>query len=172
MANEQEWMQLFDKGILIADGFGRIYRAKMYGKDLEIPNLIGTSGNRYKNVACKMASGKQRTIRAHRLIWWLFKGPIPDGLEINHKNGDKFDNIIGNLELLTHKENVQHSFDELGRQGVRGKLHHNAKLDRFQVLDIRRLHEMGEKKDKLAREFKVSIQNIHAIVNRVSWKHL
>ena len=47
----------------------------------------------------------------HRLVWEAFNGPIPGRLEVNHKNLDRADNRLENLELLTHKENVRHAFD-------------------------------------------------------------
>lgn len=47
--------------------------------------------------------------RVHRLVWEAFKGPIPDRLEVNHKNLDRSDNRLENLELLTHRENVNHA---------------------------------------------------------------
>jgi len=47
----------------------------------------------------------------HRCMWEAFYGPIPNKLEINHKNLDRSDNRLDNLELLTHRENVQHAMD-------------------------------------------------------------
>lgn len=52
---------------------------------------------------------KQFTFRSHRLIYSTHVGKIPDGLEINHKNGIKTDNRLENLEACTHLENMQHA---------------------------------------------------------------
>lgn len=49
--------------------------------------------------------------RVHRLVWEAFNGPIPGRLEVNHKNLKRDDNRLENLELLTHRENVQHAHD-------------------------------------------------------------
>ena len=46
---------------------------------------------------------------AHRVVWEAFNGPIPGRLEVNHKNLDRHDNRLENLELLTHRENVNHA---------------------------------------------------------------
>ena len=45
----------------------------------------------------------------HRVVWESFHGPIPDGYEINHKDCNKKNNRIDNLELVTHKENMDHA---------------------------------------------------------------
>lgn len=41
----------------------------------------------------------------HRLIWNCFNGEIPTGYEIDHINGDRTDNRLNNLRLVSHKEN-------------------------------------------------------------------
>lgn len=59
---------------------------------------------------CK--DGRYVKMVVHRAMWEAFIGPIPKGMEINHKNLDRADNRLENLELLTHQENIQHAFDE------------------------------------------------------------
>lgn len=54
-------------------------------------------------------NGKYTTVRVHRAVWEAFNGPIPGRLEVNHKNLNRADNRLENLELLTHQENVQHA---------------------------------------------------------------
>ena len=44
---------------------------------------------------------------AHRVIWEDAYGPIPDGYDVHHINGDGHDNRLENLVLLTRKEHAQ-----------------------------------------------------------------
>lgn len=42
----------------------------------------------------------------HRIVWEMFKGEIPDGLVIDHVNGDCHDNRLSNLRLATVSQNT------------------------------------------------------------------
>jgi hypothetical protein len=44
---------------------------------------------------------------AHRLAWAFAVGQIPDGMEIDHINGDATDNRLANLRLATKKQNQE-----------------------------------------------------------------
>jgi hypothetical protein len=59
----------------------------------------------------------------HRLVYESFRGPIPDGLEINHIDGNKKNNSLENLEAVTRKQNLHHAVMLIGewRGKNRGK---------------------------------------------------
>jgi hypothetical protein len=44
---------------------------------------------------------------AHRVVWEVVHGDISEGMQIDHRNGDRSDNSIENLRLVTPEENVQ-----------------------------------------------------------------
>jgi len=47
----------------------------------------------------------------HRDIWAQTNGPIPAGFDIHHRDGDKTNNTLSNLELLTQAEHgTRHGF--------------------------------------------------------------
>lgn len=62
-----------------------------------------------------------REYPAHRLIWWLVYGALPDKF-IDHINGDKSDNRLSNLRLATDAENKRNvgprSHNTSGFKGV------------------------------------------------------
>lgn len=59
----------------------------------------------------------------HRLVWQYFNGPIPKGLQINHIDGNKLNNKLSNLELISQEQNLHHAMDmglhNWGRQKIR-----------------------------------------------------
>lgn len=46
--------------------------------------------------------------RVHRLVAEYFIGVIPEGYEVNHKDLDKHNNHIDNLEIVTRRQNLIH----------------------------------------------------------------
>ena len=49
---------------------------------------------------------KWRAKFVHQLVWEAFNGKIPEGMEINHIDENKQNNCLENLNLMTHKENM------------------------------------------------------------------
>lgn len=106
----------------------------------------------------------------HRIIWMTFNGPIPDGLTVNHKDGDKANNRPQNLELASHQEQNVHA----RRMGlIRWAGDKRPHLTEHDVREIRRLYSTGEAGyAALSRRYNVWPNAIKSIVLRVSWKHI
>lgn len=67
-----------------------------------------------------LRNGKQKICRIHRLIMLVFCWiPDNDKLDVNHKDGNKQNCYIGNLEWATRKENTLHAIHVLGEGGKR-----------------------------------------------------
>ena len=121
---------------------------------------------------CK--GGETKTFQSHRLTWSAFNGPIPEGLQINHKNGQKRDNRLDNLEVVTPSENTKHAFDHLGRVGVKqdtaGSKNGRAILDEAKVEDIRQRYKEGKKAIDLAKTYSVSPATVYMLLSERTWK--
>lgn len=125
-------------------------------------------GRGYRAVAFKVARKTNRTRLVHRLVAEAFL-PNPDALpHVNHKNLDKTDNRVDNLEWCTEAQNQQHA---AARGRFHGRTNPNArfKLQPEQVDAILARLAQGEFQDDLAAEFGVSQSMISMIKTGKSW---
>jgi len=96
------------------EGFGR-YRISDSGEvcdtksESHLPVQINEDG--YPVITLRGDDGRRKTLRIHRLVAILFVPNPDDKPEVNHKSGNKLDNHHGNLEWMTHAENIQHAWD-------------------------------------------------------------
>lgn len=86
-----------------------------------------STGYRYIKIA-------QRRYREHHLAWRFEYGGIPEGLELDHINGNRADNRIANLRLVTRAVNLANRVVGPNRQGLRGvSLHRQSGLYRARI---------------------------------------
>lgn len=86
-----------------------LYEASNLGRVKSIKHgvLKPIDSNGYRRVRlCK--NGNKKLFRVHRVVWEAFNGKIEPGLQVNHKDEDKSNNNITNLEVLTAKENIKY----------------------------------------------------------------
>lgn len=115
--------------------------------------------------------GKYGSAVAHRIVWIATHGPIAPGLEINHRNRDKADNRVDNLEAITHLQNVRHAF-ATGVPPVNGERNGGSKLTERQVAEALARAAAGETHLSIGRSMGVTKTAIGLIVRRVNWKHV
>lgn len=68
---------------------------------------------------------RQATKKIHRLVSQAFLETYSEDLQVNHKNFDKTDNRVYNLEMVTQSQNTQHAWNngrmKLTKKGTDGK---------------------------------------------------
>jgi hypothetical protein len=104
--NPVEWGQAegFSKYLISTDG--QVYSLKR-DKLIEPSNKNGIKGS-YLVVTIYNDKGQKKYMLVHRLVYMAHVGPIPKGMQINHKDENKENNCIENLELMTQKENCNY----------------------------------------------------------------
>lgn len=120
-----------------------------------------------------MACVRNTTLRAHRLSYELFVGPIPRDLDILHSEKCHTRACVNPLHLRpgTNAENAKDRVS-FGMQ-PRGSEHYNARLTEENVVDILHLfHDDGMQMKDIAQHFRVNIVTIHDAVYRKTWTHI
>jgi len=118
------------------------------------------------------ANGNDETRSVHSLVLEAFVCRRPKGMVANHKNGNKHDNRLDNLEWVTPSENTQHGFDVLHRNTPRGEKHGMAKLSSSKANEIKELYNTGAYGQwALARLFNIGRSTIQRVVSGKCWRN-
>lgn len=110
-----------------------------------------------------------RTWYAHRLVWEAANGSIPDGMEIDHLDGDKANNRVSNLQVVSGPENRRRQRERCLRQY--GSQSSTCKLTPAEVLAVMSTQGNVPTKD-WARRLSVTPSLIRSIRKGRTWKHL
>lgn len=113
---------------------------------------------------------KRKNKYIHRLVMESF---IPNELnlpQVNHKDGNKGNNVLDNLEWCSLSHNMKHAYNTgLLKAGEGSGV---STLTNENVLNIRSKFNSGIAQYILAKEFNVSRATINRIVHRKLWTHL
>lgn len=116
--------------------------------------------------------GKSHHLYIHRLVADAFI-PNPDGKpEVNHKDGNKHNNIVSNLEWVTKSENGLHSYRELGRKPSRNTLGKPSPRRKFTDDQVRDIRKDTRYQRVIAEEYGVAQTTIGAIKRRKNYKYV
>lgn len=120
---------------------------------------------------CIGPRNNRKSFCIHRLIGEYFIPNIKRLPEINHKDGNKLNNEISNLEWVTRIENEKHAWRNGLKKPMCGERHSQAKLTWTKVLKIRKLwNSGGYTQARLGKFFGVNDNTIHNVVNYKTWK--
>jgi hypothetical protein len=129
----EEWRPVPDwEGWYEVSSFGRVRRVGSARPQLQPrPNSCG-----YPQV-CLRRGALRRQPLLHRVVAAAFLGPCPDGHEVNHRDCDKANAAVSNLEYVTRKENYRHAV-RMGRIHRSAAGRGGSKLSADDVRIIRR----------------------------------
>ena len=170
-----------------AVGFEGVYEVRCRGQVRRVLQSSGTYAGRllkpqYRNpdgypavMLYRNQKGCSRFL--HRLVAEAFLGPRPAGMEVNHKDGNKRNPDVNNLEYVSPSQNRKHAVDTgllyvSPERRARGQKIGASKLDPSKVEAIVRRHAEGAHVIALARYYGVSRQTIWKITSRQTWKEV
>lgn len=174
MIDNEEWRDLAGfEGSYQVSNLGRIRSIDRYVErcDGRLCFYKGRVLSTFQGTTCNYFSvqlsqnGQPSKFLLHRLIAITFLGLDPQSdLEVNHKDGNRHNNVVSNLEVVTHQQNIDHS-RITGLKDDYGEKHKGAKLTNHQAAEARRMWQCGVMQKDIAELYGVSKQTINNIVH-------
>lgn len=128
-----------------------------------VPQHVNFEG--YWAVNLYSTEGVHRLRRTHTLVLLTFVGYPEKGQKACHKDNDKLNCSRSNLRWGTRVSNLQ---DRVGHGVKQG----NSKLKLPQIKLMRDLHSRGMSYRDLATRFKISENQVSAVVRRICWRFI
>lgn len=174
MNNQEEWRDI--------KGYEGYYQISSFGRVRSVDRLITRSDGRiyclkskilkpFQGNTCNYLSTQLsknnvcEKFMIHRLVAYEFLGLSHSSLlEVNHKDGNRHNNRVSNLEVVTHQQNIDHSIITNLKNDY-GECSINAKLTNRQADEIRWLWENGMMQKDIAKMYNVCKQTICNIIH-------
>lgn len=142
-----------------------------------VKNAEGTILNgsvcRYHRVNLKnKITGKIHTVNIHRLVAELFIKSIDDNLVVNHIDGNKLNNNVINLEIITPKENSIHAIKTGLMLPMQGENNGNSILTESKVLEIYDLIKKGYNNEEISKIYNINFRTVSQIRTGFRWNYL
>ena len=166
-------------------GYETLYEVSNYGRVRSLMKKQGTRPGRIvkprKHNAGYLSVGlygkeKPSYRLVHTLVLEAFVGPRPDGMVSHHRDANRHNNRLENLEWISPSDNIAHAyrtFNTASRNRSCGEEHGASKLTEEQVSEIRQLYASGEYSQvRLAAMFNIVQPHISRIVRSESWSHI
>lgn len=145
-----------------------IVRSLLTGKVMK-PSITKSG---YQRVNLRYAHSRDyKSLLVHRLVAMNFL-PNPDHYnEINHKDCNRLNNKVSNLEWCNRFYNIKYAF-RYGKASNKGIRNPNAKLNEDDIIAIKSLANTGRFfNTQIAKLFKVSSATINNIVRGITWSN-
>lgn len=164
MEVKELWKSLEEyKGIRVSS-IGRIWKAANKSRKERILTEFPKDRDGYCRVSVQKLDGTWTSQPVHRLVAKAFI-PNPDNKQaVNHVDGNRQNNRIENLEWVTPKENVIHSFRFVSRR-VCKEVPKKTILTDFQISQIDKLRETYTV-NQIAKLFNIEYQSLKNIIHK------
>ena len=164
-------------------GYEGLYEVSSVGRVRSLHRVIQRRNHSPQTIAarilkCRLSRGYPmvslwrhnhgRSPKVHVLMAAAFIGPRPDRMFVLHNDDVRTNNVLSNLRYGTRVDNAADAM----RHGSFhfGEAHHQSKLTREQVVEMRRLHRQGIGYRRLGKRFGVSRMTARSVVLRLTWQ--
>jgi hypothetical protein len=170
------------------EGYEGLYQVSNYGNINSLDRYVNHRGGlkRQKGMPKKKQPHKEgywsiflskngiaKSYLIHRLVAIAFIPNPENKLQVNHKDLNRANTHVDNLEWCTNQENAIHGRENnKDRQCISGENHYKSILTSVDVVKILELKSIGIRQKELAAIFGVSRTTIYDVVNAKSWRSL
>lgn len=127
-----------------ADDSGNLYSTRVSAQPRRLSNRPNAWGYPQLKVWGK-------SYLAHRLVAVAYLGPLPDGMQVNHIDGNKRNNAPINLEYVTPSQNQKHAYVNGLRLARFGESHQTATITDVAAEAIRNEYLQRVVKNRMPR---------------------
>ena len=119
-----------------------------------------------------MVGGKKQVHLVHRIVATAFI-PNPEGKPcVNHKDFNKSNNCVSNLEWVTYRENTLHATQNGVLVSYKGRESNLAKYTEEEVKKVYTMCKSGVSQSKAGGIMGIPRSTVGSIMQKVSWKHI
>ena len=169
MEIEEEWKSLPEYIGIEVSNLGRV-RKNTRKHHNDVISEFSKDRDGYCRCTVQKLDGKKSSQPVHRLVAKAFI-PNPENKScVNHKDNDRTNNRVDNLEWVTPKENVYHSF-VFGKRKVLKEVQRTTMLTDFQVSQIAKLRTIYSV-NQISQLFNIKYSTLKNIIRRVNKRRL
>jgi len=129
-----------------------------------IKGVVNSRGYRVYSINNRLMSG-------HRLVAEAFIDNPNNLSQVNHKDGDKLNNSVDNLEWVTPLQNTRHAI-EYGLRDNSGSNNPSSLLTNDDVEEIKIMGLNGVQQKDIAKHFNIDRTTVSDIFRNKTWKHV
>ena len=169
LGDDEIWKDIEDyDGVYKISNYGRV---RSYKNKIEII-LFPKDTHGYLTVYLLKNRTKKR-VGVHRLVAIAFLPNLENKPEVNHRDGNKKNNHVNNLEWNTSAENIRHALDTGLANSRIGENHKHSIMTVSDALLIKEARVNNVPLRELVRKFsQYTMANIYSVYTGVTWNHI
>ena len=116
----------------------------------------------------KRGSGLKVVCYVHIIVWMSVHGEYEEGMVINHKDLDKQNNCIDNLECISVRDNVVHANNNVNfSKSVRSELNGQIRYEEICAIKTLLVEHPNWSKSRIARELSLNRVPVTRVINKI-----
>lgn len=117
--------------------------------------------------------GRTYSMMAHRIVWQVFMGRVPENMQVFHKDRNASNNKLSNLALGTPRSIQARIFERVDRPDMHGDENPNARISATEVARYREEYREGKSTVRsIAKDARLAHETVSAFLTGKTWGHV